>query len=287
MVVGILAVAALQRWGSAPPRTGPDGDGELGAALLELLEKETATRIEIVGTVSWRTHPGKCWDYTHRQVNPTPHPGMQLSIYDCVEKPDKFIVPVKGTGSIKIAGDERWCLDAPGGAQLQFWDCDKANQANVRFIPNKSGIGTYRLASKPNKCIDVPNHDPANGNRLQMWRCVDENDEDMHFSIHAPVDCKWASWDAWTNCSEVCGGGERTRQRTKSYGVVVRKSDSRESLFYPLKKLTRPHSGGKECEGESLDSQECNTHSCEQISVTFKVTEDKERRLQTQASRKA
>jgi len=231
-------------------------------SLLNDRNPDTISKIEIVGTVSWRTHPNKCWDFSHRKVNPTPHAGMQLSIYDCTSRPDKFIIPVKGSGPIKIDGYENLCLDSPSGAQLQFWTCDKAAKANTEFVPNARGKGIYHLKSRPERCIDVPNHDPSNGNRIQMWHCNQEHQEDMHFSIHAPVDCKWTVWSQWGSCSEACGGGKSLRRRVKTFGVVVRKSETGESFFYALRNLTHTQGGGKECQGDPSELQDCNPQEC-------------------------
>mmetsp|Transcript_45624 Transcript_45624/g.90505 ORF Transcript_45624/g.90505 Transcript_45624/m.90505 type:complete len:392 (+) Transcript_45624:62-1237(+) len=225
-------------------------------------------KIQIVCTVSWRAHPEKCWDYSHRLPNSRPHAGMQLSIWDCPEEPDKFMVPVKGAGPIKVAGAEKLCLDSPGGAQLQFWECTKAKKSHLEFIPNKFGMGTYRLNSRPDECIDVPNEDTTNGNRLQMWRCLEEGDsEDMHFSIHAPVHCQWSDWGNWERCSvsglgnfEACGHYSYSRHRNRSYGVMVMKAETGAPFFYGLSKLTRTHGGGKDCTGSSSQNGNCSAN---------------------------
>lgn len=226
-------------------------------------------KIQIVCTVSWRAHPEKCWDYSHRLPNhPTPHAGMQLSIWDCTEEPDKFIVPVKGAGPIKVAGAEKLCLDSPGGPQLQFWECAKAKKSHLEFIPNKFGMGTYRLSSRPDECVDVPNEDTTNGRPLQMWQCANEgDDEDMHFSIHAPVHCQWSDWGDWERCSvsglgnfEACGHYPYSRHRNRSYGVMVMKAETGAPFFYWLSKLSHTHGGGKDCTGSASQKGNCSAN---------------------------
>ena len=65
----------------------------------------------------------------------------------------------------------------------------------------------------------------------------------MHIKyIHFLVDCQWNSWGSWKSCSVSCGGGSRTRTRTKS---VVAKN------------------GGIDCPGDHQESQDCNTNSCQ------------------------
>lgn len=223
-------------------------------------------KIEIVGYVSWRTHPRKCWDVSHSANYSVPHSGLPLRIHDCVAEPDKFLIPVKGTGPIRIVKDALgntypFCLDSPRGTELQFWNCSQAPQKNVLFLPNSRGMGTYRLEKNLSMCVDVPNNDAKNGKMLQMWNCRAKT-FDQHFSVHAPVNCEWGEWGEWAKCSALCDGGERKRARAKAYGVTVQKSSTGQNYFYALKKLDRSHGGGKECSGSATMGEHCNTHHC-------------------------
>lgn len=56
-----------------------------------------------------------------------------------------------------------------------------------------------------------------------------------------PVDCLFAEWSDWSPCSKTCGGGERRRSREISI---------------------LPQYGGRNCEGPSIELQECARHSC-------------------------
>ncbi|CAE7287718.1 adt-1 [Symbiodinium sp. CCMP2456] len=56
------------------------------------------------------------------------------------------------------------------------------------------------------------------------------------------VDCRWADWGAWSDCSCECGGGTKRRSR----GV-----------------MEAPRNGGKECEPQDMEQAfPCNTQPC-------------------------
>merc|ERR1712190_581961 len=121
-------------------------------------------------------------------------------------------------------------------------------------------------------CVDVPNNNPKNGHMLQMCNCHHRT-YDQHFSVHAPVNCEWGEWGEWAACSAHCGGGQRQRARAKAFGVTVQKSSTGQSYFYALKKLNRPHGGGKDCQGEPEQEEVCNAQVCtetEEIEPTAK-----------------
>ena len=54
------------------------------------------------------------------------------------------------------------------------------------------------------------------------------------------VDCKWNDWNPWGNCTEPCGGGQRTRNR-----------NSIDAKY-----------GGETCPGPSEMDENCNQHEC-------------------------
>ena len=62
---------------------------------------------------------------------------------------------------------------------------------------------------------------------------------DSHVSSYILVNCQWSSW-AVGSCSKSCGGGQRTKQRTK---------------------LVTESNGGK-CSGQTSITEPCNTVSC-------------------------
>ena len=53
------------------------------------------------------------------------------------------------------------------------------------------------------------------------------------------------SWSEWGQCTETCGGGERTRNRT-----VIVKADH----------------GGDECPSQKIETEQCNEHECRKLS---------------------
>ena len=54
------------------------------------------------------------------------------------------------------------------------------------------------------------------------------------------VDCTWASWNSWSICTNSCGGGTRTKNRTKS--------------------VTEAYGGA--CQGNATETQFCNEQKC-------------------------
>ncbi|CAG2194245.1 Hemicentin-1,Coadhesin,Adhesion G protein-coupled receptor B3,Thrombospondin-2,Thrombospondin-1,Mucin-like protein [Mytilus edulis] len=60
--------------------------------------------------------------------------------------------------------------------------------------------------------------------------------------INCPVIGAWSEWGVWSLCSNLCGSGNRTRRR--------------------LCDNPPPSYGGEYCNGNTLDSDTCNTHEC-------------------------
>lgn len=54
------------------------------------------------------------------------------------------------------------------------------------------------------------------------------------------VDCTWASWNSWSICTNSCGGGTRTKNRTKF--------------------VTEAYGGT--CQGNATETQVCNEQKC-------------------------
>ena len=57
-----------------------------------------------------------------------------------------------------------------------------------------------------------------------------------------PVDGVWGNWGAFTTCTQLCGGGTKTRSR---------QCDNPAPAF-----------GGATCAGSANDQQACNTNKC-------------------------
>ena len=67
----------------------------------------------------------------------------------------------------------------------------------------------------------------------------------LHYVCVVVVDGYWTPWSNWDTCSVSCGGGSRSRER----------------------ECIKPRHGGKPCEGNSSDGEECNTQHCPSRSI--------------------
>ena len=54
------------------------------------------------------------------------------------------------------------------------------------------------------------------------------------------VNCEWGEWGSWNTCSKTCGGGEKTKTRSKT--------------------VTEAYGGT--CMDDSSMTEQCNTNSC-------------------------
>ena len=61
------------------------------------------------------------------------------------------------------------------------------------------------------------------------------------YDLGSPIDCKWTEFSLWSECSQSCGGGVQSRERT-------------------IEILAR--NGGQPCRGETREKRQCNTHKC-------------------------
>jgi hypothetical protein len=149
-------------------------------------------------------HPSKCLAVKGRRD--TSRGAHALMVYDCpddLSRAERFIINEQGRGYIRWALHPDLCLNAPGGSGLQFWKCKSAPEMNLNFEIQVSSNGSseIRKASDPRWCVDIPNEDHRNGNRLQMWYCNSTRTgkpQDEQFSFHRLVDCKY---------NEYCGFG--------------------------------------------------------------------------------
>ncbi|MGH0173029.1 UNVERIFIED_CONTAM: hypothetical protein FKN15_020671 [Acipenser sinensis] len=98
------------------------------------------------------------------------------------------------------------------------------------------GKGTQtrlRLCNNPPPSFDGPH---CEGQDAQTQVCKER---------HCPVDGKWTSWVSWAACSVSCGGG--TRQRTRACASPS------------------PQYGGRQCEGNDVHIDFCNSEPCPNI----------------------
>ncbi|XP_052105775.1 SCO-spondin-like [Mytilus californianus] len=75
--------------------------------------------------------------------------------------------------------------------------------------------------------------DECEGNKTETQICNTQ---------HCPIDGQWSNWSDFTSCSETCGGGDHSRNR---------------SCTAPA-----PKYGGQHCPGEENQTKNCNTHPC-------------------------
>ena len=61
-------------------------------------------------------------------------------------------------------------------------------------------------------------------------------------NIAAPVNGNWGEWGPFSDCTAGCGGGQKTQRRF---------CDN-----------PRPSHGGQQCQGHSIFTVACNSHSC-------------------------
>ena len=67
--------------------------------------------------------------------------------------------------------------------------------------------------------------------------------------IGDPVNGSWTDWGEWTACSPTCGNGTETRSR---------------SCTNPA-----PRYGGEDCEGDAVETRECENPECPGICIVF------------------
>ena len=60
-------------------------------------------------------------------------------------------------------------------------------------------------------------------------------------TVVTPVDCTYTDWNPWSSCTKTCGGGTKSKNRTKK---------------------TVAKNGGKECVGSLQEEETCNTQEC-------------------------
>ncbi|XP_052715476.1 A disintegrin and metalloproteinase with thrombospondin motifs adt-1-like isoform X1 [Crassostrea angulata] len=93
------------------------------------------------------------------------------------------------------------------------------------------GIKTrFRLCNDPFPAFGGKN---CSGSFQQFFQCN---------PLPCPIDGGLSIWNEWSLCSSTCGGGIQIRNRSCTNPV--------------------PQNGGKECEGKTTDSLECNINEC-------------------------
>lgn len=150
----------------------------------QLLNQTPATRIH------WAKHPDKCWAvYGMSEVD-----GAKLQIVSCdtgeIPHQDmRFIIPPRGAvGPIRWASDTDYCLESPGGSELQFWNCSNAPTDNEQWLVNPDGNGHIHWAKHPSRCLNVPDSMTEEGHKLQVWPCREAISSGGAFAMLPEVD---------------------------------------------------------------------------------------------------
>lgn len=68
-----------------------------------------------------------------------------------------------------------------------------------------------------------------------------------------PIDGSWNFWGPWSECTEMCDGGTRRKERKCN--------------------LPEPKNGGKECDGEDFQETTCNEWACPPLPLNFDITD--------------
>ena len=74
---------------------------------------------------------------------------------------------------------------------------------------------------------------------------------DLTLTVLPIIDCTWAQFGDWSQCSSTCGGGWKTRSRTVQ---------------------EQAQNGGQPCHGQQQEIVDCNTHGCPGITTFLNHT---------------
>jgi len=147
-----------------------------------------------------------------------------------------------GYGRIRWRTFPSLCLNAPGGRELMWWDCDSSGEDHILFHVPAQGQGQIVLASRPNDCVSLPPGEGSNGVWFQMESCDVAGPERTHFQVEVE-DCIWGEWSEWSTCSAPCGGGRLTRTTMAANRAAAKADHGR-------------------CRGQLRQSMPCNRQSC-------------------------
>jgi len=125
-----------------------------------------------------------------------------------------YMLPASGVGLIRWRQRPQQCLDAPGGRQVQMWDCNTSPADHVNFTFSANGDAqTICLASRKSSCLYALKE--TEGQEVKIGKCEGKKHACIKFKAQF-VDCAWDGWAEWSECSAKCGGGTRTRSRVHS-----------------------------------------------------------------------
>jgi len=139
-------------------------------------------------------NPAKCVDFGDMHVKPSVW--TPVMIWDCNGQPQQTLRYDGSTGAFMI-GSYTKCLDAPAWGRetppknvvkLQVWDCFQPLDQSWTLqpygisapgAPGVHQVGAIRLrqALDWHKCIDLTGGDLTNGNKLQLWDCNEQQNQ--------------------------------------------------------------------------------------------------------------
>ena len=101
--------------------------------------------------------------------------GSPIIICDCTGKDDQRW-SFNNHGAITAYGGKK-CLDVTdgvdsNGVKIQLWDCSEGTNVNQRWdygILGSPMNGNHLRWSSHQRCLDIPNVNTTNGNRVQLW----------------------------------------------------------------------------------------------------------------------
>ena len=168
--------------------------------------------------------------------NPTIRSGDQYSKKEVVVG-DKLelecVIATLDIGSVKLEIISWW----QNGSRIQVTQMTEG----VRIEGSKVDEFLYiaRLSRTKVTWIDAGNYSC----RYKTKKAI----SDLEVKVLPIIDCKWAEWSGWSDCSKTCAGGIETRYR---------------------RVLVQPENGGKECKGNTTDIEECNTNDCPHLVIS-------------------
>jgi len=134
---------------------------------------------------------------------------------------------------------------APCGSPLQIQVCNNVS------CPVSCSVGEWGVWSNAcPTCVPDDGSSPGSKTRTRLVTVPPENGGTSCPSTiqtvscpynYCPVNCELSAWDAWTPCTQTCGGGVQSRDREVAIAAGY---------------------GGLDCTGNMTQTQTCNTQCC-------------------------
>lgn len=139
------------------------------------------------GPIRWANHPEKCLTVARAAGSTPADSDYSLIIWDCqggaVGASQRFVS--KGDGLIRWAAHPHICADVgpqgkSNGQLVRFEQCQTPVEVSglQTFVFPSESTKIHRQAY-PGMCFDVMNHSKRNGNRVQLWECIGDDDDQI------------------------------------------------------------------------------------------------------------